>query len=119
MKIEPSNAQAKQGLAAVNEAIRKEAAADGQKPDLGLASIFQDPNWLQKLTQNPKTAGYLADQTFMEKLVRCSKNPSSLNQELRDPRMMQVIAVLMGLNIEMPSGDSRPPRPEDTPVSYR
>ena len=117
LKIEPNNTQAKQGLASVNEAIRREAEADGvSNPDMGLASIFSDPNWLKKLADNPKTAPLLGDQTFMEKLVRIKQNPSTINQELRDPRMMQVIAVLLGLNIEM--GDSSPPpNSEDTPVS--
>lgn len=120
MKIEPTNVQAKKELAAINEAISREAAADGHAAgdQIGFASIFKDSNWLQKLAQNSKTSGYLADQEFMEKLVRCSKDPSSLNQELRDPRMMQVIAVLIGLNIEMSGGDSRPPNSEDTPVSH-
>lgn len=121
LKIEPSNAQAKQGLASVNDAISKEAAEDGQTPDMGLGSIFQDPNWLGRLAQNPKTAGLLGDQAFMEKLVQCAKNPSKLNEELRDPRMMQVIAVLLGLNLEMPGaggpgGPAGPASSEDTPV---
>ena len=114
LKIEPSNALAKRGLAAVNEAIRKEAEEDGQTPDVGLGSIFADANWLTKLASNPKTAGFLADPAFMAKLVQIKKNPSTMNEELRDPRMMQVIAVLLGLNMEMPPAG--PMGTEDTPV---
>lgn len=119
LEIEPSNAQAKQGLASVKDAINREAAADGQTPDMGLGSIFQDPNWIGKLASNPKTAAYLGDQAFMEKLAQCAKNPSRINEELRDPRMMQVIAVLLGLNIEMPgsAGPSASGASEDTPMS--
>lgn len=118
LKIEPSNAQARQELASVKDAINREAAADGQTPDMGLGSIFQNPNWLGKLAQNPKTASYLGDQAFMEKLAQCAKNPSRINEELRDPRMMQVIAVLLGLNIEMPTstGPSTSGASEDTPM---
>ncbi|KAF8455844.1 heat shock protein STI1 [Terfezia claveryi] len=117
LKMEPSNAQAKQGLASVKDAINREAAADGQTPDMGLGSIFQDPNWIGKLSSNPKTAAYLGDRAFMEKLAQCAKNPSRINEELRDPRMMQVIAVLLGLNIEMPggAGPSTSGASEDTP----
>ena len=106
-------------MASVRDAINREAAADGQTPDMGLGSIFQDPNWIGKLATNPKTAAYLGDQAFMEKLVQCAKNPSRMNEELRDPRMMQVIAVLLGLNIEMPggAGPSASGGSEDTPVS--
>lgn len=119
LKIEPSNAQAKQGLASVKDAINREAAADGQTPDMGLGSIFQDPNWIGKLSSNPKTAAYLGDRAFMEKLAQCAKNPSRINEELRDPRMMQVIAVLLGLNIEMPggAGPSTSGASEDIPMS--
>lgn len=103
----------------MNDAINREAAADGQTPDIGLGSIFQDPNWIGKLASNPKTAAYLGDQAFMQKLAQCAKNPSKINEELRDPRMMQVIAVLLGLNIEMPgsTGPSASSASEDTPVS--
>jgi len=103
----------------VKDAINREAAADGQTPDMGLGSIFQDPNWIGKLGSNPRTAAYLGDKAFMEKLAQCAKNPSQVNEELRDPRMMQVIAVLLGLNIEMPpsAGPSASSASEDTLVS--
>ena len=39
LKVEPGNAQAKQGLKAVDDAIVREAAEDGQSPDLGLGQV--------------------------------------------------------------------------------
>lgn len=108
LKIEPSNAQAKQGLAAVNDAIKREAAEDGQEPDVGLASIFSDPNWMQKLASNPKTSAFLKDPAFVQKLMNIKQTPRSINEEMRDPRMMQVIAVLLGLDIQLPGGDGAP-----------
>lgn len=104
LKIEPTNAQAKSGLAAVNEAIRREAAADGNE-DLGLGGIFSDPNFLTKLATNPKTSALLADPEFMAKLSRVRQNPGAIQEELKDPRMMQVIAVLLGIQMEMPGQD--------------
>jgi stress-induced-phosphoprotein 1 len=94
--------QAKQGLAAVNEAIRREAEADGAQPDLGLGQMFNDPQLISKLAANPKTSALLADPQFMAKLQRVQKNPSAIQEELRDPRMMQVIGVLLGIQMEFP-----------------
>jgi stress-induced-phosphoprotein 1 len=39
LKVEPTNAQAKSGLKAVDDAIAKEAAEDGQEADLGLGKV--------------------------------------------------------------------------------
>lgn len=133
LKVEPNNAQAKSGLAAVNQAIQREAAADGAEPDLGLGQIFSDPSFITKLAANPKTSALLGDAEFMAKLNRVRQNPSAIQEELRDPRMMQVIAVLLGIQMEMPenaaqaaadaaSGDSpmpdaRPPTPPPAPAA--
>lgn len=73
---------------------------------MGLSQIFQDPNFLQKLASNPKTSPYLGDPQFMEKLNRIRTNPSAIQTELSDPRVMQVIAALLGIQMEMP--DSGP-----------
>ncbi|KAI5780102.1 hypothetical protein EDC01DRAFT_633564 [Geopyxis carbonaria] len=100
LKLDPNNAQAKSGLASVNEAIRREAAADGAEPDLGIGQIFSDPNIITKLAGNPKTSALLADPEFMAKIERVRQNPSAIQEELRDPRMMQVIAVLLGIQMD-------------------
>ncbi|KAI5810406.1 hypothetical protein BZA77DRAFT_271664 [Pyronema omphalodes] len=102
LKVEPGNVQAKAGLAAVNDAIRREAEEDGQTPDLGLGSMFSDPTFLAKLASNPKTSAFLQDPEFMQKLQRVQKNPNLIQDELRDPRMMQVIAALLGIQMELP-----------------
>ena len=39
LKVEPGNAQAKQGLKAVDDAIAREAAEDGESPDLGVGQV--------------------------------------------------------------------------------
>jgi stress-induced-phosphoprotein 1 len=124
LQVEPTNAQAKAGLKAVNEAVRREAQADGAQPDLGLGSIFSDPSLITKLASNPKTSALLSDAGFMAKLARVQQNPSAIQEELRDPRMMQVIAVLLGIQMpdqeggagedtEMP--DAGPARPATPP----
>lgn len=73
---------------------------------MGLGAIFNDPNFISKLAGNPKTSSLLGDAEFMAKLNRVRENPNTINEELRDPRMMQVIAVLLGIQMEMPGADA-------------
>ncbi|PWY77087.1 TPR-like protein [Aspergillus heteromorphus CBS 117.55] len=65
----------------------------------GLGGIFNDPQMFQKLANNPKTSGLLADGEFMMKLQRLQQNPNSIGQELQDPRFLQVMSVLMGIDM--------------------
>ncbi|OJJ48125.1 hypothetical protein ASPZODRAFT_1522014 [Penicilliopsis zonata CBS 506.65] len=101
LKLEPTNEQAKSGMNAVKRAINAEAQADGVTGDPmgGLGGVFNDPNMFAKLASNPQTAGLLADRQFMEKLQRLKDNPNSLGEELRDPRFLQVMSVLLGIDM--------------------
>ncbi|KAH0837700.1 Heat shock protein sti1 like protein [Fonsecaea pedrosoi] len=100
LKLEPSNTQARQGLEAVERAIEAEARADGA--DLGgLGNMFNDPQLIPKLASNPKTSKYLADPQFMAKLQRLAKNPQEMGQELADPRFLEVMGVLLGVDMQM------------------
>merc|ERR1711966_638850 len=49
---------------------------------------------------NPQTRGYLQQPDFVAMLQAVQANPSSLGQYMQDPRMMQVMGVLMGINIQ-------------------
>jgi len=105
LKLDPANAQAKSGLEAVNRAIEAEAHEDGA--DLGegglggLGNMFNDPQLIQKLANNPKTAQFLADPTFVAKLQRLAQNPQEMGQELGDPRFLQVMGVLLGVDMQL------------------
>ncbi|KAK5198256.1 Hsp90 cochaperone [Exophiala xenobiotica] len=119
LKLEPSNAQAKSGLESVNRAIEAEAEGDGAGLG-GLGNMFNDPQMIQKLASNPKTAPYLADPQFMNKLQRLSKNPQEMGQELGDPRFLQVMGVLLGVDMQMgmppegtPAGSYKPTEAEE------
>lgn len=82
---------------------------------MGLGQMFSDPSFMGKLAGNPKTSGLLADPEFVAKLDRVRQNPSLIQEELRDPRMMQVIAVLLGIDIQ--TGDPGAAAAEqDTPM---
>ncbi|KAA8645600.1 hypothetical protein EYZ11_001812 [Aspergillus tanneri] len=101
LKIEPGNEQAKSGFNAVKRAIDAEAQADGVTGDPmgGLGGIFNDPQLFQKLANNPKTSSLLADPEFMSKLQRLKQNPNSIGAELQDPRFLQVMSVLLGIDM--------------------
>ena len=47
--------------------------------------------------------GLLADPSFMAKLQRLKQNPNNIGEEMRDPRFLQVMSVLLG--IDMSFGD--------------
>lgn len=135
LKIEPGNEQAKSGLNAVQRAINAEASADGVSgdPTGGLGGMFNDPGLFQKLANNPKTASLLGDAEFMAKLKKIQENPNSVGEEIRDPRFLQVMSVLLGIDMQFggpgeggPSGGAQqepvseakstpPPKKEPTP----
>ena len=101
LKLDPANAQAKSGLAGVERAIDSEGAGGLGG---GLGKIFSDPQIFQKLAANPKTSGFLADPSFMQTLQRIRQNPNDVNAALQDPRMLQVMGVLMGIDMNVMGG---------------
>lgn len=132
LKLEPTNEQAKSGFNAVKHAIEGEAKADGASGDPlgGLGGIFNDPQMIQKLANNPKTSSLLADSEFMQKLQRVKENPNDIGQELQDPRFLQVMSVLLGIDMSFgappegatPAAEAQPapetkkqPEPEPEP----
>ena len=104
LKLDPANSQAKSGLAAVKKAIEGDAGPPGG----GLGNMFNDPQLFQKLANNPKTRSLLADPQFMQKLQRLQKNPGDMGAEMQDPRFLQVMGVLLGIDMSFggPGGES-------------
>ena len=100
LKIDPANAQAKSGLDAVKRAIQADAKADGVEDGLGgFGNMFNDPNMIQKLAKNPKTSQYLADPKFMQDLQSLKNNPNDMGTKMQDPRFLQVMSVLLGIDM--------------------
>jgi len=109
VKLDPTNAQNKNGLAAVNRAIEAEAKADGvtgNPMDGGLGNMFKDPDIIKKIAANPKTSKFLADPSFMTKLQQLQNSPNGGGgaDMFSDPRMIQVLGVLMGVDMSMMGG---------------
>ncbi|KAI8957606.1 hypothetical protein F5Y11DRAFT_339069 [Daldinia sp. FL1419] len=106
LKHDPNNAGLKSSLASVQRAIEQEAGAGlGGDPTGGLGKMFNDPNLLQKLMSNPKTSGFFADPSFMAKIQAIQKNPQNTQDLFSDPRMIQVLGVLMGIDMHMGGPD--------------
>lgn len=100
LKLDPNNAQAKSGLQSVKRAIDAEARADGADPTGGLGNMFNDPAMIQKLASNPKTSALLGDPEFMRKIQSLRSNPNAMGEALQDPRMLQVMSVLLGIDMQ-------------------
>lgn len=101
------NAMAKEGLTAVEAAIKQRDSP----PDMGLGAIFSDPNMIQKLQANPKTAELMKDPALAAKVAMMQSNPSAnVGQLMSDPRLMTIMAALMGIDMDAP-----PPAPEAAP----
>ena len=66
--------------------------------------MFNDPQLIQKLASNPKTSPLLGDPSFMSKLQKVQKNPNDTQELFSDPRMIQVLGVLMGVDMDMREG---------------
>lgn len=71
----------------------------------GLGEMFKDPQLVQKLAANPKTSKLLADPSFMAKLQQIKDSPANSQDIFSDPRMLQVLGVLMGVDMNMMGGD--------------
>ena len=86
----------------MKRAVEAEAKADGVAGDPmgGLGSMFNDPQLYQKLASNPKTSGLLGDSAFMAKLQNLKNNPNASQEMFSDPRMLQVMGVLLGVDMQ-------------------
>ncbi|KAK1570139.1 tetratricopeptide [Colletotrichum navitas] len=125
LKVDPNNAGLKKDLAATQKAMKAEAGGDAGDPTGGLGNMFNDPQLIQKLAANPKTASFLADPAFMAKLQQMKENPKGSPDLFTDPRMLQVLGVLMGVDMQMGMPDDipqdaemrdAPPPPEPKPA---
>lgn len=65
---------------------------------------------IQKLANNPKTRSFLADPQFMQKLQHLRQNPNDIGGAMQDPRFLQVMSVLLGIDMSMGGapGDGAP-----------
>lgn len=77
--------------------------------------MFADPNLLGKLAINPRTAKHLADPAFVQQLKLIQANPALAQNALNDPRMIDVLGALMGIDMQ---GFSREEGSDELPPGY-
>ncbi|KAK3158587.1 hypothetical protein QOZ80_2AG0139090 [Eleusine coracana subsp. coracana] len=118
LALDPSNEGLKAGL----EDAKKAAAAPPRRgpsgPD-GIGKMFQGPELWTKIASDPSTRSFLEQPDFMQMLREVQRNPSSLNMYINDPRMMQVLSLMLNINLQRPeasepSQSSPPPQPQQT-----
>ncbi|KOO28322.1 stress-induced protein sti1-like protein [Chrysochromulina tobinii] len=99
LTVEPGLAMLTKGLADAKKEAERDKGAGGLG---GLANIFGAPDVISKIASNPQTASFLADPSFMMKIQQIQRNPDSISMHMNDPRILQVMGVLMGVNIMTP-----------------
>ncbi|PVF93729.1 TPR-like protein [Serendipita vermifera] len=77
--------------------------------------MFKDPNMWGKLAANPKTAPLLNDPSFVAQLKMIQANPMLAGNAFSDPRMISVLGVLMGIDME---GFARPEGSDEVPPGF-
>jgi stress-induced-phosphoprotein 1 len=102
----------------ISNSISSSLSAHDSAPETNpLGKMFADPNILGKLAANPRTSKYLADTAFVQKIKMMQTNPMLADSALSgDPRMIDVLGVLMGINMQ---GFSREEGSDELPPGVR
>lgn len=130
LEIEPGNEALKSGLDDAQAASTRPKGGSGSPygSSSPFGNMFQGPDVWAKLQTDPRTRLFLSQPDFVAMLNDVQRNPSNLNRYINDPRMMQVLGVLLGVNIQAPSkeedwgkafnedeGERPSPKPTSTP----
>ncbi|KAF9438615.1 Hsp90 cochaperone [Entomortierella beljakovae] len=100
LKLEPTNTLLQKSLQETQQAMEKESS-------MGIGQFF-GPDVIQKMAANPKLAPMLHQPDLMEKVKAIQADPKALNLYMQDPRIMNLVMGLMGI-------DARAGGPEDIP----
>ena len=101
LKCDADNAACRSGLDEVEKAQAQaaDAAARGQSFN-PLANAF-GPDLFGKMATNPRLSPLLGDAAFVQTLQAIQRDPSTMSEHLKDPRVLTVLGELMGLNVNM------------------
>lgn len=115
LELDPSNAMAKEGVAAADDAKKS-------SPDAGVNDMFAkftDPQLINKLKVNPKTADLMKDPSLVEKVRKMQTDPQSVAADMMsDPRLMTVVTTILGIDLSQPpnGGAGNVPTPQDDDI---
>ncbi|GLT78357.1 hypothetical protein SLA2020_498960 [Shorea laevis] len=118
LEIDPSNEALKSGLADAQAASSRARSVPTSNP---FGDAFQGPEMWAKLTADPSTRAFLQQPDFVRAMQEIQKNPSKLNEHLKDQRVMQALGVLLNVKFkahpgssedtDLPEAETPPPQP--------
>ncbi|KAM7448655.1 Stress-induced-phosphoprotein 1 [Porites harrisoni] len=108
LQLDPNNAQLKSGL----EDAKAQAARNNP-----MMNPFAMPDLYVRLATNPKTKAFLEQEDYCKTVETLRQNPQLLGTYLQDQRIMQTVAVLLGIDADVQDNDEPPPppKPEEKP----
>jgi len=98
LKLDPSNAQMKQGL---EEA--QAAASASTRP----SGLFSSPEMISRLATDPRTRALLGQPDFMSMLQDVNSNPNGMQKYLADERFQLALEVGLGLSLGAEPGGEK------------
>ncbi|KAJ3003097.1 UNVERIFIED_CONTAM: hypothetical protein HDU68_005883, partial [Siphonaria sp. JEL0065] len=104
LELEPGNALLKKGLEeaealAFEEKNASQSAGGADDAAGGLGKIFGG-DVFAKIAGNPKLSPLLAQADYVQKIAEIQKNPNNINTYMQDPRIMNTMLALMGLDAQ-------------------
>lgn len=111
LQLDPENAQLKSSL--------EEARAMAQRNN-PMMNPFAIPDLYVRLATNPKTKAFLDQPDYRTIIEVLRQNPQMLGTYLQDPRIMQTVAILLGIESEVADSEEPVPPPsssEEKPAS--
>jgi len=96
LEKDPGSDLLKSGLAEA-EAAARQAGGAGVNP---MAAMFSDPNLMARLAVAPETRQFMSQPDFLQMIAAVQKDPNRINDYVQDQRMMAVLSVLLGMNVQ-------------------
>ncbi|XP_051218444.1 hsp70-Hsp90 organizing protein [Lolium perenne] len=99
LALDPSNAALRDALAQARPRARGGDA---------IGKVFQGPDLWTKIAADPATRAFLDQPDFTRMLREVQRNPAALNTYLSDPRMVQVLSLLLNIRMQNQSSNEAP-----------
>ncbi|KAE8658494.1 Hsp70-Hsp90 organizing protein 1 [Hibiscus syriacus] len=120
LEIDPNNEALKSGLVDAQSAATASASrARSAQPPNPFGDAFQGPEMWAKLTADPTTRAFLQQPDFVKAMQEIQRNPSKLNEHLKDHRVMQALGVLLNVKFAHGGGDDMEVPEAETPSSSK